>query len=319
MNWKKIGIVAIAVIVVLSLLKDVVIKASICSIGSAVIGAPLKIGGFSWNIFTQRIRIKDLRLYNPPGFPNQPLVDISHIAVDYDGMSMLNGKLHFPYINVDLKETVIVKNKEGYLNVDALKVAQQKGDLKAEQANRSVKGEDRSLMIDVIKLNIERTVYLDFSNRDKPVTKVFNVGLRDKTFKNIKSVHQLATVILVQGMGPAAIKGAAIYGAAAVLGVAFLPAGAVAMLVGKDSAQGEYEKNYDEVFNVALHVMKEKGEVLREDKVEGSIKGKVDGVDVNVAVARGDKTIVLVSARKMMLPRAEIAAGFVYQLDQKIK
>ena len=224
---KKIGLMALVVIVAIILLKDVIIGGVINSVGSRIIGAPVKVGSFSWSVFGQKIRIRNLRIDNPEGFPKGPLIDITEVGLDYNVRSLMKGQLYFPYVNVNVKETNIIRNKDGKLNVDGLKVAQKKESAAPVGKSTAGKKNDISLTIDVLKLNIERTVYTDYTKSEKGVTRVFDVGLRDKTFKNIKSVQQLVSVVLIQGMAPAAIKGAAIYTAANLLTTALFPPAAI--------------------------------------------------------------------------------------------
>ncbi len=303
-------IVVVGLLFFLTIGKDWMIKMAVTTVGADIVGAPIEIKHFSLNLFTQKMRVKDLKLYNPQGFERRPLLDLADIDVDYDLGSLFSGKPHFEYVNVNVRETVLVKNQQGKLNVDALKVAHPK-----EQGPMK----DMPLLIDELKLNLDRTVFIDYSH-GKPVTQVFDVGLRNKSFKNIKTASQLASVIIVQGMGPAAVKGAAFYAATAALGVGFLPAGAVAMLVSKDHVDEYFKHNVEQVFAASESLMKEVGETVSADKASGSLKGKIDGADVTVKVEQvNNQTQVTVSCRKMMLPKVEIASGFMYQLKEKIK
>ena len=127
-RYRKILIIVFVVIIGIIVLKDRLIKATITTVGSAVVGAPVKIKKFSLRMITQKVHIQEMVVYNPKGFPEGPLVDIPEIRVDFDLGALLKGKLHIPLIIFDLKEAIIVKDKDGNLNVDALKVAQAKED-----------------------------------------------------------------------------------------------------------------------------------------------------------------------------------------------
>ncbi len=313
---KKIVIIFIAIIFLAAVFKDFLIQGAICKVGSSVLGAPVEIGSFGWNFFTQKIHIRSLRVFNPPGFPNQPLVDISAIDVDYDLSSLIKGHYHFPYIYVDLKEMVIVKNADGQLNVDALKVSQKPAGQNSPPSSKDM----RPLSIDLMKLSLGRTVYMDYTHSSQPLVKVFDVGFKDKTFKNIKSVQQLSVLILTQGMGPAAIKTAAIYGVATILGASFLPVGMVAVLLCKDSTEQEYVIDFDHVYDTALKILQEAHSFVSEDRSRGLIKGNIDGGNLTVQIIQNkDRVHVIASCRKMMMPRHEIAAGFIYQLSSRLK
>lgn len=320
-RW-KILIIVFAVMVGIVVLKDALIKSAITTVGSNVVGAPMKIRTFSLRIITQKVHIKDMVVYNPKGFPQGTLVDIPEIRVDFDIGALLKGQLHLPLVIFDLKEAVIIKDKDGNLNVDALKIAQVKEEpeQKEKKAEPKKSGKAMPMQIDELRLNIERVISIDYSRGDKPVILAYEVALKDKVFKNIKSPEQLAALVMVQAMGPTAIQGAKIYGAATILGAAFLPAGAVGILIGKDSSSAEYQTGYDNLYDISLGVIKDIGELKSQDRAKGVLKAKVDGSDITIKMEKtpGQKIRLTISARKMMLPKPEVAGGIQYQISEKI-
>ncbi len=325
-NLKKILLIVVVVLAGLVVLKDIIIRTSVTTVGSQIVGAPIKMGGFSLGLLTQKIHIKNFQLYNPPGFSNSPMIDIPEIRVDYDLGALIGGKLHFKLVMFNLKEMLVEKDKEGKLNVDSLKVVEEqkaaagkKKETKAEPASKK-ETKEMALAIDVLKLNVERVVYKDHSKGEPAATQVFEVALKDKEFKNITSVQQMVTLIMVQSMGPTAIQGAKIYGATAILGAAFLPAGAAVMLTGKDNSTAEFTQSYDKVFDAALSSIKESGELKSENRSTGVIKAKVSGADVTLKLEKGDNKVqATVSARQMLIPKPEVAGGVIYQLQEKLK
>ena len=131
-KWVKFLVIAVVGLFVLSLLKNALVKSVVTLGASKVTGAPVRVGGFALGIPTQSVRIKDFKLYHPKGFDEGVMVDISEIRVDYDLPALLGGELHLPMLVLDLKEMVVIRDAEGNLNVDALKVAQ--GTRKSEEA-----------------------------------------------------------------------------------------------------------------------------------------------------------------------------------------
>ena len=317
-SWQKVLIIAVVVIIALGALKNIIIQAAITTVGSNVVGAKIHLQHFSLNFFSQKIHMKGLTVYNPPGFPNEPFVDIPEIRVDADVPALLSGKIHLRYAVFNLKEMVVVKNKEGKMNVDSLKVIEDQKKA-AEEAKKSKKEEPKkpaaefALQIDELKLNVERVILKDYSKGEEPVISVYDVALRDKTFKDIKSVQQLVTLIMVNALGPTAIQSAGMYAAATILGVGFLPAGIV--------GAAEFKQSVPMVYEAALKLMKEKGQIKYEDKKTGIIKAKENGVDLTIKVEKGasGKTTANVTARQMMLPKPDIAGGVVYRLKNMVK
>ena len=219
--FNKPLIITVAVLFVLGILKDQIIKAVVTVGATQVVGAPVHIDGMSVGIFRQSVRIKGFKMYNPAGFPRGLLVDIPFISVDYDLPAILKGDLHLPFLVLDLKEMTVIKNREGKLNVDALKVAQ-----KGQQEQKPAKS--MPLRIDVATLNLGKVVVKDYTKGERPSVQVYDIGVHNKTFKDIKSAEQFVALVMVQAMGPTALKSAAIYSAATFLGVAILPLGAAA-------------------------------------------------------------------------------------------
>ncbi|PIQ89088.1 MAG: hypothetical protein COV72_04655 [Candidatus Omnitrophica bacterium CG11_big_fil_rev_8_21_14_0_20_42_13] len=320
MKKKISSLLVIIAICLISLLifKNIFIKSLISLSASGVVGAPVKIGGFSLGVFKQSVRIKDFRIYNPKGYPDEAFLDIAQISVDYDLASLLKKKLHLPFIALDLRELVVIKNKEGKLNVDSLKVAQAK--------ERAPKKEEKPaemmpMQIDVLKLNIGQVIFKDFSAGGEPSIQAFEIGVKDKTYTNITSAQQLAALVMVEAMKGTTIKGASIYGAASVLGTAFLPAGVAGILIGKDSSRRDFDVAYDKAYDAAVAAIKEMGELVSESRDSGLITARVQGCKATLKIVKiGEKSSgITVSARKVVLPKPEIAAGIMHQISQRLK
>jgi len=319
-KFKKIAIIVLIVLVVFGLIKNTLIKTVVTMAASGVVGAPVHIDSLAVGILKQSVQIKGFKLYNPAGYPKEPMLDIPQIRVDYSFLDLLKGKIHCPLLILDLKEMVVVKDKEGKLNVDSLKVAQKNQEpAKKEEAAKPSK--DMALRIDEAHLNLGQVVVKDFTKGEPPAIQAYDIGVHDKVFKDINSAEQFAALIMVQAMGPTALRSAGIYGAASVLGVAFLPAGVAGVLLGKDSGAQEYEVSFEKAYNTAKEAVQIRGEIITEDKAKGFIKAKVDGSDVKIQITSKDKNKVTIdaSARQMMLPKPEVAQGVLYQISEKLK
>lgn len=316
-------VTVVVVLFVLGLFKDQALKFAVARGTSQVTGAPVRIDGFALGILSQSVRIKGFKLYNPEGFPKGVMLEFSEISVKCDVPALLKGKLHVPAATIDLKEMTVIKNKEGQLNVDAMKFVQ-----KAEAAKKPAEKKDKpapapeiAMRIDKLFLNVGRVVYKDYSQGEEPLVQVFDVGLSDKTYENINSAQQLAALITASALKSTAIKSAGVYGAATLLGVGFLPAGVAGALIGKDHTGGTFQKNLSTVYEAALKVLEGSGQVNSKDKESGLIKATVDGADVTVKLTElgRSETQVTVSARKLLIPRPETAAGILYKIEQKLK
>ena len=318
---KKIRLVVSVVVAlfVLGVVKNLLIQGAVSVGARAVTGAKVSIGYFNLGILTQKIHIKNFKMYNPKGFPKEVMLDIPEIRVDCKVGALLGGKIHLPLAIFNLKEVVLIKNKEGIYNVDALKSSLEQEKNPAQETTKEKKpAPELAMQIDELRLNIGEVVVKDYTKGEEPEIKVYNVNLDNKVYKNITSAQQLVTIVLVEAMKPAALSGAKMYAASALFGPMGLAAG---VLVGKDSGVQEFKASVDKVFSTSLAVLKEMGgEIKSHDPVTGEIKAKVSGSDVTIQIQKvaGGKTAIDVAARKMMLPKPEIANGILRQIAQKL-
>ena len=101
-NWQKLAAIAVVALIGLGMIKNFLIKEAIVTFGSKIVGAPIHIGQLSLGLLTQKIHIRDFKLYNPPGFPDEPLIDFPEMRVDYDVFALLSGKVHLRLLIVNM-------------------------------------------------------------------------------------------------------------------------------------------------------------------------------------------------------------------------
>lgn len=309
--------IIIAVLFTLSFFKDQLVKSALAAAAGKVLGSRVEIGGLSFGIAKQRAVINNLEIYNPQGFPQEKLLDLPLIDLQYDLSALLAGKLYLPRVRVDLKRLVVIKDKEGKLNVDSLKVSQKPEEAKEKERPQKA----MPFRIDYLFLNIGQVVYKDFSQGAKPVVQVYEVNIKNKQYRNLTSAQQFVALVLVESLQHTAIKGAKIYGLAALTGAAVLPVGIASMLISSDSAAADFNVNYDEAFAVSAEVFKQMGALQSENKTAGMLGGAVGDCDTKVKIEKiKDNTVkITVSARKFMLPKREIAAGVLYEITRKLE
>ncbi|MDD5006173.1 MAG: AsmA family protein [Candidatus Omnitrophica bacterium] len=312
---KKIVIVAVTVLVVLfavGIIKDQVIKSTITVVATNILGAPVHIDGFSLGILTQSVRISGFRIYNPKGFSRGVLIDLPKIKVKYNLFALLKQKIHLVNAEIELKEMGLEKNAQGQLSVDSLKVVQQQD--KAKPAPQL------AIQIDTLKLSIGRIVMKDYSAGKEPAIQVYDLNI-SKTYKNITSVQILAALILSEPMKAAGIQGAKIYGLSMLAGAGILPVAIAATLVGKDYVEKDFNVAFEKMYEVSSEAVKKLGKVTKEDKAGGTLSADVSSAAVSLRLKKisANKTKVIISARKYLFPKPEIANGVLYEISQKLK
>jgi len=313
---KTIVVLAIlfSAILFVGIIKDQIIKSTVTVIATQVTGAPVHIDGFSLGIFSQSVRISGFKIYSPKGFSKAILLDLSKINVRYDLGALLKKKLHLLNAEVEIREIGLEKNKEGKLNVDELKVVKQK----EKQVSKPSK--QIPMQIDMLTLSMGRIVSKDYGLGGDSSVKVYDINIR-KSYKNITSAQQLAALILAEPMKAAGIQGAAIYGVAMLASVAVLPVAVAATIIGRDSAQQDFISFFDNVYEESLAVLKQKGKITREDKSRGIISATINSAQITVKIIKkaNSKTQVVISARKYLLPKPEVAGGVLYEISEKLK
>ncbi|MEW6009068.1 MAG: hypothetical protein AB1629_05510 [Candidatus Omnitrophota bacterium] len=311
-----IAVVVIVLIFLLSLAKDFLIKSIVSTVATQVTGAKVEIGWLSLGLLSQSSSISNFRMYNPAGFSRSIMVDLPKIAVKINSLALLRGKLHLRLLTVDLKEIGLEKNKEGKLNVDSLKFVQQE----PKQAKEKASSKSMPMQIDEFNLVMGRIVSKDYTGSKEPSISVYNINLK-KTYKNINSAQQLVALILSEPLKQAGIKAAAIHSAALLTGVGVIPIAVISTFGEKDHAVQNFNLTIDKIYDLSLSTLKDIGKIKKENKAKGEINAEVDGANITLKLkgVSAKKTEVTVSARKMMLPKPEIASGILYRISEKLK
>jgi hypothetical protein len=175
------------------------------------------------------------------------------------------------------------------------------------------------MRIDTLNLKIGKIVSKDYTASGEPLINVNDVNIQ-KTYKNITSINQLILLILTEPMKSAGIKGAKIYGLAALTGVGFVPIAVGSTIFGKASNEEILNFNYNKVYDAALKVITKSGTVKNASKETGVINANVNDATVTVDITQVDGgSKIKVSARKYFLPKPEAASGIIYKIKEELK
>ena len=304
-------ILVIVALFVLGMAKDQVVKTIATIQASNIVGAKVHIGNLSLGLLNHKVKINNFKIFNPAGYPHGVLLDIAKIQVNYDLLSILKGKLHLIDVKVDLKEVAVIKDKEGKLNVDELKVAK-----KDEKASKPL-----SLAIDSLDLSIGRVILKDYNRSGKLWVEVFDVGIKNRIYKNITSAQQFVSLILVESLKPTAIKSAAIYGAASLAGMSLFPFAAAVLFTGKDYADATLRSGYNQVFRASAKALSEMGNSKSANEQLGQLDADIGGAQVTIKIEKKsfNQTYISVSARDFMFPKPTLAAGVLLQIEENLK
>ncbi|MCX5710615.1 MAG: AsmA family protein [Candidatus Omnitrophica bacterium] len=311
MNKTLLTVVLVIVLIFAAgIFKDQIIRGVVTVSATGMTGAPVHMDGLSLGLFNHSVRIAGLKVYNPKGFPRGILIDIPKIKVSIDLGALFKKKIHVTSAEFELKEMVLVKNKKGVMNVDSLKVTKEK---------EKTDSKAMPMQINELKLSIGRIIVKDYTG-PKPAVEVYEINSK-KIYKNITSANQLVMIVLMEGMKSAGIRSAEMYGVSALAGVAILPVAVGFTLAGKDSATHDFNASEAALFDTALKVLNSLGRVTKEDWQTEAIEAEVDSASIALKITKTKtgKTQVTASARKYLMPKPEIAAGIIYQIEERIK
>jgi len=197
-----IVVVVLSVLIAIAFAKDLIIEMSVETGVGMVTGLKLDIGELKAGLLNTMVDITDLKLYNPPDFEDKVMVDMPKIYVDYDLSAILKGDIHLSAVQIELREFVVVKNRVGKLNLDALKVvqAQEEGDEPEEKEA----GKMPPIQIDVLELKIGRAVFKDYSKGGEPSIREYNLNL-DERYENITDAYSVVNLIVVKALARTSI------------------------------------------------------------------------------------------------------------------
>lgn len=190
-------------LVILVLARNTIIKTTFSATVKAITGLTLEIKSMDIGLFKSAVAVKDLKIFNPPGFEEQLMVNMPEIYIDYDLDALLNKKIHLQEVRIHLKEFIVVKNKEGKLNLDSLKAVQASKEEKKPKEEKT-KTEMPSVKIDILLLKIGKVIYKDYYEKDKPLVREFNVNI-DERYENITDPQKVVSLIIVKALARTSI------------------------------------------------------------------------------------------------------------------
>jgi uncharacterized protein involved in outer membrane biogenesis len=160
-------------------------------------GLNLTIRSMSVGVLKSAVGINGLRLHNPSGFPDPVMVDLPEMYVDYDLGAFVGGKVHLEEVRLNLKEFIVVKDAQGRVNLDALKVVQESKGAPAEKPQPAAHAPQ--MQIDVLQLKVGKVIFKDYSKGGEPSVQEFPLNL-DERYEHITNPQMLAGLIVSRAL-----------------------------------------------------------------------------------------------------------------------
>ena len=130
------------------------------------------------------------------------MADFPEIMVRYDLAGLFSRPVHLSEVTLDLEQFVVVKDRQGQLNLDALKVVQASKPSAAPRPRPTKPSSD--IRIDRLDLRIGTVIYKEYGRAGPPVIREFPVRL-DEQYEQITNLQGLGALIVSRALVNTAI------------------------------------------------------------------------------------------------------------------
>ena len=189
LRW-AIGVMAVLLVllIVAVLARDVVLKAVTERSIEEETGLRAVIGELKTTLGSTALRVRGLKLYNPPEFGGTLMADVPELLVDLDAEQAADGRLHFRDLKLVLSELNIVRNAAGRLNIDGVEKRIRERLVK----RRKKKGEKFRFEfagIDRMHLTVGTVFYADLKRFQRPLS--FDLAVKDEVVTGLDTEEDL--------------------------------------------------------------------------------------------------------------------------------
>jgi hypothetical protein len=194
----RAAITAVVLLVIILLSLNTIVRVVMEHNIRAQTGMDAEIGRVEIGLTKPTLEIRDLKIYNPPSFGGTPFLNIAEIHVEYDRVALAEKKIHLTLLRFNLAELEVVKNQNGYLNIDKMaKTPQTKSHPAAPPNFKKQTGYDFK-QIDVLNLSFNKVKYIDLKSPANNREQI--IGLQNCVVPNVKSANDLAGVAFLIGL-----------------------------------------------------------------------------------------------------------------------
>ncbi|MDD5614254.1 MAG: AsmA family protein [Candidatus Omnitrophica bacterium] len=195
----SIILLVVILISIVFIFRNKIIKFTVSAGVHKITGLRLDIAKLNVGISETMVSIQGMKLYNPAGYEDRLMVDMPEIYVDYNLAAILKNNIHLPKVVIDLKEVVVVKNKEGILNIESLNVVKESKEKKDSQTQPDQDTKKTDFKIDYLQLKIGRVLFKDYSKGTPPSVTEYKLNI-DNSYNDITDPKALARLILVRAL-----------------------------------------------------------------------------------------------------------------------
>ncbi|MBU0759040.1 MAG: AsmA family protein [Candidatus Omnitrophica bacterium] len=177
--------------------RDAIIKSFAEKLVFATTGMKMTIGQLKMSVPKTFVSIKDMTVMNPAGFKDRVMLDMPEVYVDYSLLSLLRKKVQLRELRINLKEFMVVKNKDGKTNLEFIKRLKDKKKSPSEQKKKPASAP--GMEIDTLSLKIGKVIYKDYSGGGNPIVSEYSVNIASN-YKNVNNPEDLVRIIVAKAL-----------------------------------------------------------------------------------------------------------------------
>ena len=196
----KIFILIATALFLVGFLKNVIAQNILTGTMSRAAHVPVKAGSVDLSFLSATLRVQNLKVYNPPGFPEKLMLSVPQIFIRFEPGELLHGRAHFKEVKLDLEELIVLRDKNGRLNVDAVKPTEQQKS-ESKQKTESMSGHEASkLLIDKLSLSIGKVIYKDYSAGAPPAIQTFDINIKNREYTHIDNPSVVVSLLMFEAL-----------------------------------------------------------------------------------------------------------------------
>ncbi|MDP3919297.1 MAG: hypothetical protein Q8R76_00600 [Candidatus Omnitrophota bacterium] len=143
------------------------------------------------DLFAAKATFKNIKISNPEIFSRGTLTAIRELYLDWDFPALLEGRLHFFAVKLEVGTLRILRNKQALINILELNVFKEADGAEGEEAQPK---RDINLQVDEFILILNHATYTDLSGI-VPLQRSFNLHMKEIAFSNLTDLKILVKIV----------------------------------------------------------------------------------------------------------------------------
>lgn len=177
--------------------KNFILRKGIEAGAKWVTGMNLEIEKLRLGVFTSNLRMQGVSLLNPAGYEDKKMLHFPEIYGKLSILRLLIGKLYLSDARLNIGDVLVVKNKNGEVNLLQIKGLSSSKEKEPEESG--------AFYIQRLELSVGKVVYKDYSHGEEPKTHVFDVGIEKEVYHDIKNPQVFLGLVLHRALVKTAV------------------------------------------------------------------------------------------------------------------